>query len=253
MCDCSAPTKRILFAIAGVITFVLWTIQLLNAVTIDYRNGSMVADTVNPGAMPGQPALNGNIYFSVIPLVLLTGLVAVTLVRWFKIGSKNWIIVHIVAAAVVIVVSIIVIIALSIVFLVDNKWQNSAKNMAADERLCCIKPSFNSTVDPVVPGCPVLFNNCSPDYSGLTNADMHWNSGFIWLFVLLFVDMVVAALHIALTYWVGVSKYNKGVYYSVNSVNNPELNNMTIQPAVATISLRSLGTSAAISNKQRTF
>jgi hypothetical protein len=211
-----ASTKRGLLAFVGVVGLVIWTIQLINGVTIDYKQHTYVTDTVNPGTTPTPlSALKGNVWFVIIPLVFLTLLVMTTLVRWVVSSSYFWRIAHIVMGFLVIIVSIVVVIAVSIVFLAGGNWKSSNNNIAADERLCCMRPSIN-IVSPIIPGCPVLFNNCNPDLSLLPDSEMHWNGAFTCFFVLLFIDLMLAIVLVIISFWMADGENTKGVYSQVS-------------------------------------
>lgn len=201
----SASMKRGLLAFAGVLALAVWVMQLINALTMDYKFETYTADNVNPKTIPGARAFESwNMWVVFIPLTLLTLLVMFTLTRWaIDNDSRGWMVVHVLVGILLMVACLAIIIGLAVStrFLGGGAWQSSNWNMAADERLCCLRPAINTS--PSIPNCPVLYNNCSPDISLTPSNDMHWNLAFRWFFALLIVDIVIALALVLISFWVG--------------------------------------------------
>ena len=197
------------FAGVGILALALWIIQLINLSSIDYKQPTRYSNTVNPGGDQSAPAMNGNVWLVIVPFIFLTLLVMFSLVRWAIANSSKWWMAHLVIAIATIAVALIVVIAASIVVLIDDKWKRS-NNLASDDRLCCLPAAVNTT-DFLIPGCPVLFNNCSLSDSTSTQK---WNTGFLTFFILLFLDIVWAALLILISMWMGIQD-DEGKEYEV--------------------------------------
>lgn len=213
----AVQTRRAVLVVMLVALAASWTIHLLNATTINYRLGSYTADTVNPGSPPpSSPALSGNVWFVVVPFVCITLLVISTLLRWVIPSSATWRTVHIVVAVVTILALVIVLIAISVVYIADGKWRTNANNMAADDRLCCIVPSINIS-QPKIPGCPVLFNDCDPS---LQNAPMSFNPAFTTFYAMLFIDIVLVVITLAISIWTDVGPESQQGYETVATSMN---------------------------------
>ena len=209
----SGSTRRMVFAGVGILTLALWIIQLINLGSIDYKQPTRYSNTVNPGGDQSAPALNGNVWLVIMPFIFLTLLVMFSLVRWAIANSSKWWMAHLVIAIATIATALIVVIAVSIVVLIDDKWKKS-NNLASDDRLCCFPAAVNTT-DFLIPGCPVLLNACS--LSDSTSAQK-WNTGFLTFFILLFFDIVLPALLVFMSMWMGTESEEGKDYEIIQSV-----------------------------------
>jgi len=197
----SGATRRMVFGGVSFLALALWIIQLINLASIDYKHPTFYSNTVNPGGEPTASALNGNIWFTIVPFIFLTLLVMFSLTRWAIAHSSKWMMAHLVLAIATIVVALIVVIAASIVLLIDDKWKKN-NNLASDPRLCCLSAAVNTT-DSLIPGCPVLLNDCALSDN---SSAQHWNAGFLTFFILLFINIVWAALLILVSMWMGTQE-----------------------------------------------
>jgi len=169
-----------------------------------------------PGDPPAAPLSRIEFWAMYLPLLLLVLVLMDSLARLVFPSSNGWKYVHMGMSVLWLLVALILVIWIWIVIVPDcNK---SALNICSDDRYCCKNQVIAPAVDPA-PGCPIFLSPCDPDQTGVT---LDWSSGFKWLFALLWVDVLLALVHIVLSWWVGstVSKWivddnSKGIYSQV--------------------------------------
>lgn len=132
-----------------------------------------------------------------LPLVLLVIVLMNSLARLVFSISNGWKYIHMGVSVLWLLASLILVIWLCIVILPD--CNTTALNICSDERYCCKNQVIAPAVNPA-PGCPIFLSACDPDQ---TTATLTWNAGFTWLFVLLWIDVLFALLHVVLSWWVG--------------------------------------------------
>lgn len=188
-----------LLIVGVVLTVILDVFQIGNVASIYDRSATYDSDVIDPGNAPAAPLSRIEFWAQFLPLLLLNDALMMAMIRIVFPTSRGWKYVHIVVSALWALAALIMVIWIWIV-IVPN-CNSTANNLCTDQRYCCkfqtISPATN-----VAAGCPIFQQACDPDQSAVT---LGWNSGFTWLFVLLWIDVLIAIVHIALTWWLGSS------------------------------------------------